>query len=118
LGAPIAEPGGLIMQATDVRAADADRERVLTGLQRHTSAGRLSMDEFSDRAAAVYRSRTMGELAALTADLPPIPEPVPHATGFPRSFVMTLVMIAAAAALLGLAAAAHAGPLMSALGCG
>jgi Domain of unknown function (DUF1707) len=108
----------LIMQATDVRAADADRERVLTGLQRHTSAGRLSMDEFSDRAAAVYRSRTMGELAALTADLPPIPEPVPHATGVPRSLVMTLVMIGAAVALLGLAAAAHAGPLMSGLGCG
>ena len=106
------------MQATDVRAADADRERVLAELERHTSVGRLSMDEYSERAAAVYRSRTMGELAALTADLPPIPEPVPHATEFPRSLVMTLVMIAAAVALLGLAAAAHAGPLMSGLGCG
>ncbi|MDT5364635.1 MAG: hypothetical protein QOC69_6397 [Mycobacterium sp.] len=106
------------MQATDVRAADADRERALAELERHTSAGRLSMDEFSDRAAAVYRSRTMGELAALTADLPPIPEPLPPVTGVPRSLVMTLVMIAAALALLGLAAAAHAGPLMSGLGCG
>jgi hypothetical protein len=60
----------------------------------------------------------MGELAALTADLPPIPEPLPPVTGVPRSLVMTLVMIAAALALLGLAAAAHAGPLMSGLGCG
>jgi hypothetical protein len=60
----------LMMQAVDVRAADADRERVIAELQRHTAAGRLSMDEFSERAAAVYGSRTMGELAALTADLP------------------------------------------------
>ncbi len=41
------------MQATDVRAADADRERVLADLQRHTSAGRLGVEEFSERAAAV-----------------------------------------------------------------
>ena len=54
----------------DVRAADVDRERVIAELQQHTSAGRLSMDEFSERAAAVYRSRTMSELDALTADLP------------------------------------------------
>ena len=72
------------MQATDVRAADADRERVLAELQRHTSAGRLSMDEFSERAAAVYGSRTMGELAALTADLPHDPNP-PAATRTPRA---------------------------------
>ena len=42
-----------MMQAVDVRAADADRERVLAELQRHTAAGRLSMDEFSERASDV-----------------------------------------------------------------
>ncbi|MCC9184798.1 DUF1707 domain-containing protein [Mycolicibacterium mageritense] len=31
----------------------------------------MTIDEFSQRAAALYRSRTMGELAALAADLPP-----------------------------------------------
>ena len=105
-------------QATDVRAADSDRERVLAELQRHTSAGRLSMDEFSERAAAVYRSRTMSELAALTADLPPAPASVPHdASRIPRGVLSALVLAVVAIALLFLTAAAHAGPLMGGLGC-
>jgi hypothetical protein len=107
----------LMMQAVRVRAADADRDRVLAELQRHTSAGRLSMDEFSERAAAVYGSRTMGELAALTADLPHDPNP-PAALRTPRAGWTLLVVVAIAVALLGLAALAHGGPMMSGLGCG
>src|SRR5258705_10272365 len=106
-----------MMQAVDVRAADADRERVLAELQRHTAAGRLSMDEFSERAAAVYGSRTMGELAALTADLPHDPNP-PAALRTPRAGRTLLVVVAMSVALLGLAALAHAGPMLSGLGCG
>jgi hypothetical protein len=106
-----------MMQAVDVRAADADRERVLAELQRHTAAGRLSMDEFSERAAAVYGSRTMGELAALTADLPHDPNP-PAALRIPRSGWTLLVVVAMAVALLGFAALAHGGTMMSGLGCG
>ena len=105
-----------MMQAVDVRAADADRERVLAQLQRHTSAGRLSMDEFSERAAAVYRSRTMGELAALTADLPLDSDPHP-ATRIPGAVWIVLVTVAVLVALLGLAAVSHAGPMMGGLGC-
>jgi hypothetical protein len=101
------------MQATDVRAADADREQVLAELQRHTSAGRLSMDEFSQRAAAVYASRTMGELAALTADLPH--DPNPHAAKPIRRVPWTVVAVAVA--YLGLVAAVHASPMLSGLGC-
>jgi hypothetical protein len=106
-----------MMQATDVRAADADREQVLVELQRHTSAGRLSMDEFSERAAAVYGSRTMGELAALTADLPH--EPNPHAAPPIRRVPWTVaVVLVIAVAYLGLVAAVHASPMLSGLGCG
>jgi hypothetical protein len=104
-------------QATDVRAADSDRERVLAELQRHTSAGRLSMDEFSERAAAVYGSRTMGELAALTADLPHDPNPA-AALPTPRAGRTLLVVVAMALALLGLAVVSHVGPIISGLGCG
>jgi hypothetical protein len=104
-----------MMQATDVRAADADRERVLAELQRHTSAGRLSMDEFSERAAAVYRSRTMGELAALTADLPHEPNPP---AALPIRRVPWTVAVVVAVAYLGLVAAVHASPMLSGLGCG
>jgi hypothetical protein len=49
-----------MVQAVSVRASDADRERVIAELQRHTAAGRLSMDEFSERAAVICRSRTVG----------------------------------------------------------
>jgi hypothetical protein len=106
-----------MMQAMDVRAADADRERVLAELQRHTSAGRLSMDEFSERAAALYGSRTMGELAALTADLPYDPNPA-AAMPIPRAWRTLLVVVAMAVAILGLAAVTNAGPMISGLGCG
>ena len=105
-----------MMQATDVRAADADREQVLAELQRHTSAGRLSMDEFSQRAAAVYASRSMGELGALTVDLPR--DPNPHAAKPIRRVPWTVVAVAVAVAYLGLVAAVPASPMLSGLGCG
>jgi hypothetical protein len=106
------------MQAIDVRAADADRERVVADLQRHTSAGRLSMDEFSERTAAAYRSRTMSELASLTADLPPEGPPAPDSgQGRVVTLVIALVLFGVAVALLGLVAAGHAGPMLAGLAC-
>ena len=106
------------MQAIDVRAADADRERVVTELQRHTAAGRLSMDEFSERTAAVYRSRTMGELASLTADLPPEGPPAPGSDqGSTRTLLIALVLSVVAVTLLGFVAAGHAGPMLAGLAC-
>jgi len=106
-----------MVQAVGVRASDADHERVIAQLQRHTAAGRLSMDEFSERAAAVYRSQTVGELAVLTEDLPP--EPNPHAAEpHPQSLWIALVLMAVIVAFLGLAAVTHAGSMMGGLGCG
>jgi Domain of unknown function (DUF1707) len=54
-----------------LRASDADRQRVVTALERHTAAGRLTLDEFGDRVAQVLRAATLGDLAAVTGDLPP-----------------------------------------------
>jgi hypothetical protein len=57
-------------------ASDADRERMAVELRRHVVAGRLGLMEFSERAAAGYQARTIGELAALHRDLPdPSAEP-------------------------------------------
>lgn len=53
-----------------LRAADTDRERTVAELSEHTAAGRLTLDEFDERARAAYAARTIGDLAALTADLP------------------------------------------------
>ncbi|MGH3520328.1 MAG: DUF1707 SHOCT-like domain-containing protein [Haloechinothrix sp.] len=54
-----------------IRASDGDRERVVAELARQVAAGRLTLDEFSDRARVTYQAHTLGELSALTADLPP-----------------------------------------------
>jgi hypothetical protein len=67
-----------------VRASDDDRQRVIDSLQRHTTAGRLTLDEFSERVDVVVAARTLQDLAAATADLPADPPPLaepdePHA---------------------------------------
>src|SRR3954469_1985735 len=54
----------------DLRASDADRERVARSLREHYSAGRLSDDDLSERVETAYAARTTADLAALTADLP------------------------------------------------
>jgi Domain of unknown function (DUF1707) len=57
----------------EMRASDADRDRVLEMLREATGDGRLTADEFDERMEAALSSRTLGELAALTADLGPGP---------------------------------------------
>ncbi|HKT03867.1 MAG TPA: DUF1707 domain-containing protein [Rugosimonospora sp.] len=53
-----------------MRASDADREQVVAALERHTAAGRLSLDEFAERVDRALASRTQADLAAVVADLP------------------------------------------------
>ena len=53
----------------DLRASDADRERVVTVLAEAAADGRLSLEEHSERVQRAYAARTLGELAGLTADL-------------------------------------------------
>ena len=52
-----------------VRASDADRDRVADVLCAAAGDGRLTADEFDERLEAALSSRTLGELAVLTADL-------------------------------------------------
>ncbi|MFD3545910.1 DUF1707 domain-containing protein [Streptomyces sp. NPDC058655] len=54
----------------ELRASDADRERVVERLRDAVAEGRLDMEEFEERLDAAYRSRTYGELEPLTRDLP------------------------------------------------
>ncbi|MEQ8143611.1 DUF1707 domain-containing protein [Streptomyces sp. OP7] len=56
--------------APDLRAADADRERVAEILRDALAEGRLDMEEFEERLDATYKARTYGELAPITRDLP------------------------------------------------
>lgn len=55
----------------DLRASDADRERVAGVLGEALADGRLTMDEHAERTEAAYAARTLGELTGLTTDLSP-----------------------------------------------
>jgi Domain of unknown function (DUF1707) len=57
----------------ELRASDADRDRVVDVLRDAAADGRLTVEEFDERMAAALSSRTLAELAPLTADLGPAP---------------------------------------------
>jgi Domain of unknown function (DUF1707)/Domain of unknown function (DUF4190) len=77
-------------------AASADRERAVDVLKAGFAEGRLAKEEYDERVARVYASRTYGDLAVLTCDLPvgplatiappvpPPPLPWPGWSGYPR----------------------------------
>ncbi len=54
----------------ELRASDADRERVVGQLREGSAQGRLTLEEFSDRVAKAYAARTGADLAVLVRDLP------------------------------------------------
>jgi len=63
----------------EMRASDEDRDRTITLIREAYTEGRLTNDEFQQRMEQAQHSRTYGELAALTTDLPvvPVAPPVP-----------------------------------------
>jgi len=58
-----------------MRAAHADRERVVEVLKAAFVQGRLDKDELDTRVGQAFASRTYAELAAVTADIPAEPAP-------------------------------------------
>jgi hypothetical protein len=53
----------------ELRASDADRERVVAVLGEAAVDGRITPDEHADRIQRAFQARTLGELAGLTQDL-------------------------------------------------
>jgi Domain of unknown function (DUF1707) len=53
----------------DLRASDADRERVVSLLAEAVGDGRLTLEEHAQRLEEASAARTLGELAGLTTDL-------------------------------------------------
>jgi hypothetical protein len=70
------------MTGPQQRASDDDRQQVIRALERHTAAGRLSLDEYTERVDRALAARTHGQLAAVTVDLPAESgaEPTPSGT--------------------------------------
>lgn len=68
------------MPEPHLRASDRDRAAVATALGEHMAAGRLTLAEYEERISQVYETKTLGGLAALTADLPASPGTRPAST--------------------------------------
>jgi hypothetical protein len=72
----------------DLRASDADRERVIGALRRHHEDGRITSEELDERIGAVWATKYVSGLAGITADLPDLERrpspPVPAARPLPR----------------------------------
>ncbi len=86
-----------------LRASDDDRLRVVAALERHTAAGRLSLDEFSERVGLVYSATTHGQLAGVVNDLPADrPEQAePARTPEHRQLLVAFLLAAITIAVLG-----------------
>ncbi|MQY03907.1 DUF1707 SHOCT-like domain-containing protein [Actinomadura macrotermitis] len=68
---PRPRPADQATNVRDLRASDADRERVVTVLGDALADGRLTLEEHSERTSRAYAARTLGELTGLTGDLSP-----------------------------------------------
>jgi hypothetical protein len=99
------------MSAPEQRASDDDRQQVVRALERHTAAGRLTLDEYAERVDRALSARTHGQLAEVTADLPASPDPAgtgdSHAATARQLGVAFLVALAALLVILGLVALRH-----------
>jgi hypothetical protein len=93
----------------DIRASDEDRQRVVAALERHTGAGRLTLDEFAERVQVACDARALDELATVISDLPadspPADDPAVAETGPRRELLLVFAIAIVTLILLGLAMA-------------
>jgi Domain of unknown function (DUF1707) len=60
------------MDDAPLRVSDDDREEAVVALREDLLAGRLTLEEFSERVEAALRARFSGELAHAQDDLPQV----------------------------------------------
>ncbi len=79
------------MDDGSLRASDAEREQAVVSLRDHLLAGRLTLDEFSERVEATLRARFGAELARVQHDLPEIFTEVAGSRRKPARFTAALL---------------------------
>jgi hypothetical protein len=72
---------------TELRIGDSDREAAVSALGEHYAAGRLTKEEYDERADAAWSARTSSQLAPLFADLPRPSAPRPVSSPTPQRAV-------------------------------
>jgi hypothetical protein len=86
-------------QQAAFRVSDADRNQVVDQLKRHTTDGRLTLEEFEERVGETISAKTAGELRTVLRELPPLQtgHPVPARRGgvrMPFVFVGIFLLLA------------------------
>lgn len=74
-----------------LRASDAERERTVELLRRHSVDGRLTLEEFAERIGVAYEAKTRDELDELTKDLPAEPTAVPTRRRKPTRWIVSFM---------------------------
>ena len=69
-----------------MRICDDDREQAVVALREHLRAGRLTLEEFSERVEAALRARVGAELARVKDDLPDVFVAAPESRRRPARF--------------------------------
>ncbi|WP_030419011.1 MULTISPECIES: DUF1707 domain-containing protein [unclassified Streptomyces] len=65
-----AAPGPLTPSPSELRASDADRDRIADMLREALAEGRLTAEEHAERVEGVLAAKTVGELDVFVRDLP------------------------------------------------
>ena len=73
-----------------MRISDDDREQAVAALREHLLAGRLTLEEFSERVEAALRARVGAELARVKEDLPDVFVTAPASRRKPARFTAAL----------------------------
>ena len=81
-------------------------------LREHYAQGRLTMEEFDERTSAATSAKTLGDLRALTVDLPASGPPAPREAAWSRARTWWIAVAGVVAAVAVLAGAAFAGRLI------
>ncbi len=66
------------MSTDNLRISDSERSQHVEELARHFGSGRLTIDEFEERAGRIYEARTVAEARKEFADLPVSTLPTPR----------------------------------------
>lgn len=64
-----------------LRASDAERERIIEVLRRHTADGRLTLEEFEQRVGEALAATTRADLGPVLRELPPLGADAPVEAG-------------------------------------
>jgi Domain of unknown function (DUF1707) len=111
----------------DLRIGDAERDAAMAQLREHFAAGRLTLDELTERIDGALTAKTQRQIDALMADLPRLrsprlsgggpAEPAEDMQDAGRYLVLLLLLFALAAWLLMMAwMYSHTGPYPGQLG--